>query len=113
EHAPGAEILAVEARCERHSERDRKALSERAGARLDPWERPTHRMALKRRAELAQRRQKTAVEVAVLGERGVEGRHAVPLRQNEAVAIRIVRGFCGLAQVVAVQRFDQVDGAER
>src|SRR5690606_34824138 len=75
--------------------------------------RSAHRVALQRRAELAQGRQQAAIEVAVLGERGVERRNAVALREDEAIALGRVRGLRVLAQVIAIERLDQIDGAQR
>src|SRR2546423_7415313 len=87
EDAVDARGRARELGAERQPERDREALPERAGGRLDAGQRDTVGMALERRAELAQRDQRVFGEVAGLRHHAIERRHGVALSEHDAVAL--------------------------
>ena len=86
----GAVVGLDPARVERAADRGADALAERAGGDVDERQ-PRRRMTFEIGADLAQLQQLGAIERAGLGPRGVENRRGVPLRQHEAIAVRVVR----------------------
>ena len=115
DHAPHPALRAVQFSCDRHTDRDREPLAERAGRGLDPGHAQPVDVALQSRLELAERLQPVVREEPGSRERDVERRRAVALRQHEAVAIgpgRLGRAVSqDPAEVEADQRVDRGKGA--
>jgi hypothetical protein len=109
-HAAGR---AGQLEAERHAERDREALAERAGGRLDAGQRHAVRVALERAAELAQRDELALREVAGARHHRVEGGHRVALGEHDAVAIGPVRTPGVVPQPAEDDRHEQVDDRKR
>ena len=78
------------ARVQRRADRRADALTERAGGDVDERQ-PRRRMTFEIRPDLAQLHQLGAIEGAGFGPRRVQNRRRVPLRQDEAIAVRILR----------------------
>jgi hypothetical protein len=85
EETEDAVRIAVEPAGERHAERDREALPERARRGLDPGQRDAIRVPLEAAPELAERLQLGLGQLARLRQRGVQRRDAVALRHDEAI----------------------------
>jgi hypothetical protein len=104
---------AGEPQAERHPERDRESLAERAGGRLDPGQRRAIGMPLEPRAELAEREQLRLRQEAGRGHHSIEGRHAVALGEHDPVAVGPV-GASGIDPQAAHEEGRQdVDDRER
>ena len=106
--------LAVQLETGRGARRDGQALAERARGHLDARHEVRVGMALQARAQLAQREQLLAGEVARLGEHGVQSRSRMALRQDEAVAL-IPIGSLGIMieHSAEVQRRKDVGARQR
>src|SRR5688572_30491616 len=87
ENAVDAGGRATELETERHAERHREPFAERPGGGLDAGQRHAVGMTLQRRAQLAKRDQPLLREIAGLGHDGVERRHCVAFREDDAVAV--------------------------
>ncbi len=94
-----------EALGDRHADRRREALSERAGGRLDPRRMPIFGMTGRRRAELAEilqiRTRHARIAEKIM--QGVEQHRAVAGRQHEAIAV----GPVGAARVEFHEALEQ------
>ena len=87
EDAVDAGVALVDLRRHRHAAGDAQALAQRAGVGLDARRAVDFRMALQDRAEDLQRPQRFHGDAAQFGQRRVLGQHAVPLAQQEPIAI--------------------------
>ena len=105
---PDAERQPVELLAgERHADRVRQALAERAGRDVDPRD-PRRRVPLEDRVELPVRQQLLLRDRAGGAEHRVEERRRVALREDEPVVVRVVRVVEVVAQVLREQHGHQV-----
>ena len=97
---------------ERHADRDRQPLAERAGRDVDPRE-LRRRVSLEPRAELAEGQQLLVGDRAGRLVDGVEQRRRVALREDQVVVARVVRLVEVVAEVLREQHRHQVGGRHR
>src|SRR5216117_354581 len=113
EDAVDARRSGAELEPERHAERDRQALAERARRRLDAGQGGPVGMALEPRAELAERDELGFVEVARPRHDRVERGDGVALGEDDAVPIGPVGALRVVAQPTEVERREDIDHRER
>ena len=109
--APGG---AVDAGRQRQPQAERQPHAQRAAAHLDARRGAAHDVALQLGAEAAEAGQQRGVEVAGLGQRGVEHGRRVALAQHEAVAVGPIGPGGVVAQHAAeVERRQDLDRRQR
>ena len=97
---------------ERHADRDRQALPERAGRDVDPRDH-RRRVPLEPRAELAEGQQLLVGDRAGGLEDGVDERRRVALREDQVVVPRVVRVVEVVAEVLREEHGHQVGRGHR
>src|SRR6266446_330564 len=113
QHAVHPRALPPELEPERHAHRDRDALAERAGGRLDAGQAHPVRMALERAPELAEGDQPVHREEAGSRHAEVLGGDAVALREDEPIAVLPLRAGRVEAQAIEVEVGEDVDHGQR
>ena len=108
----GCSGSAVQPKRKRQTVGEREPLPERTGGHLHAGDLVRVRVPLQRRAQLAQRGERVAREIARLRERRVQNRRGVALRQYEPVAVRPAGPLRIVSHHAEVQRADDLDGGQ-